>query len=120
MLESEVEKKLVQGVKKLGGLCLKWVSPGYSGVPDRIVFLPCGCVYFVELKREGETLRPRQRYVHKKLMAINTKVFTLTGVDEVQEFLDEVKMKQDILSIFYDKAFCKRSYKAKQDDLSAD
>lgn len=110
MLESEVEKKLVQGVKKLGGLCLKWVSPGYSGVPDRIVFLPYGRVYFVELKREGESLRPRQRYVHKKLAGVNTNVVTLKGVDEVQEFLDDAKMKLDIVSIFMDKAFCKRSY----------
>lgn len=117
MLESEVEKKLVQGVKKLGGLCLKWVSPGYSGVPDRIVFLPGGRVYFVELKREGESLRPRQRYVHKKLRAINTEVFTLKGVDDVQEFLEQAKMLQDIISIFHDKAFCKRSYWKKGGDL---
>ena len=110
MIESEVEKKLVQGVKKLGGLCLKWVSPGYSGVPDRIVFLPGGRVYFVELKQDRGRLRARQKYVHKCFKKLGFSVYTLKGMDEVKEFLDEVKMAQDIISLFHATAFCKRGY----------
>ena len=53
MRESEVEKKLIDEVKKRGGLCEKWVS-GTVGWPDRIVFLPDGKVGFVEVKRPGE------------------------------------------------------------------
>ena len=40
MLEREIEKKLVDGVRKLGGRAYKFVSPGNDGVPDRIVVLP--------------------------------------------------------------------------------
>ena len=40
MREKEVERKLVSAVKKRGGICPKWVSPGFDGVPDRLVLLP--------------------------------------------------------------------------------
>lgn len=40
MREKEVEQKLVKVVKARGGICPKWVSPGFDGMPDRIVFLP--------------------------------------------------------------------------------
>lgn len=50
-LEKDIEKKLRQKVEALGGKCLKWVCPGWSGVPDRIVILPGGRIYFVETKR---------------------------------------------------------------------
>lgn len=50
-LEKEIEEKLVKMVKRHGGLCLKWVCPGWSGVPDRIILLPGGRIVFVETKR---------------------------------------------------------------------
>lgn len=60
MRESTVEKHLADRVKRLGGLCWKFVSPNLSGVPDRIVVLPGGRVYFVELKAPGRTPRVNQ------------------------------------------------------------
>ena len=50
-LEKDIERKLRRIVERQGGRCLKWVCPGWSGVPDRIVLMPGGRVYFVELKR---------------------------------------------------------------------
>jgi hypothetical protein len=50
-LEKEIEQKLKKTVEWHGGLCLKWVCPGWLGVPDRICLLPGGLVIFVELKR---------------------------------------------------------------------
>jgi hypothetical protein len=50
-LEKEVEQKLRQRVESYGGKCLKWVCPGWSGVPDRIILLPRGRIFFVETKR---------------------------------------------------------------------
>ena len=67
-LEKEIERKLVDLVKKHGGMCLKWVCPGWSGVPDRIVLMPGGRVYFVELKRpKGGKIDPLQRWWAEKL-----------------------------------------------------
>lgn len=50
-LEKDVEKKLRETVEKHGGKCLKWVCPGWSGVPDRIILLPGARIHFVETKR---------------------------------------------------------------------
>ena len=62
-LEKDIEKKLRQKVEALGGRCLKWVCPGWSGVPDRIVLMPKGRIYFVETKRpKGGKLSKLQRW----------------------------------------------------------
>lgn len=50
-LEKEIEQKLVTMTRRHGGHCLKWVCPGWSGVPDRIILLPGGRVIFAETKR---------------------------------------------------------------------
>ena len=52
--ESTIEKILVDEVRKAGGKAYKWVSPGNTGVPDRIVIWPCGFISFIELKKHGE------------------------------------------------------------------
>ena len=66
MLEKEIEKILVQGVKALGGKAYKWVSPGNNGVPDRIVILPRKVPVFVELKTEFGSLTALQKDLEKR------------------------------------------------------
>ena len=51
-LEKEIERALREKVESYGGHCLKWVCPGWAGVPDRVILLPGGHVMFVELKRD--------------------------------------------------------------------
>ena len=53
LLEKKIEQKLVREVKKKGGIAPKWVSPGFAGIPDRIVLLPKGKIAFVEVKAPG-------------------------------------------------------------------
>lgn len=60
--ERDVEKFLVQEVKKKHGKAFKFVSPGTLGVPDRLICLPGGITCFVELKRPGGKPRPVQRF----------------------------------------------------------
>lgn len=57
--EFKVEDYLKKEVEAIGGKCYKWVSPGYDGVPDRIVIFK-GCVVFVETKRPGKKPRKLQ------------------------------------------------------------
>lgn len=87
MLEKEIEKFLVKEIKKLGGLCYKWVSPGNAGVPDRIVLLPNRPAMFVELKTDSGKLSRLQEVQIKKLRNINDQVYILHGLDEVKEFI---------------------------------
>ncbi len=67
MREREIERKLVAKVKECGGICPKFVSPGFDGMPDRVVLLPHGKIGFVEVKRPGEEPRPLQVSRHELL-----------------------------------------------------
>ena len=70
-LEKEIEDKLRKSVESYGGKCLKWVCPGWAGVPDRIILLPGGLILFVETKRpKGGVLSARQKWWRDKLTAL--------------------------------------------------
>ncbi len=90
MLERKIEIKLKQQVEKLGGLALKFTSPGMIGVPDRLVLLPKGKVCFVELKAPGVKPRAIQIKRHKQLRALGFKVYVLDSRAGIDQFIKEV------------------------------
>ncbi len=105
MLESEIEKRLHAGIKKLGAkelrpLCLKFVSPGFTGVPDRIILLPGGRLVFVELKQPGKTERPRQRLVQGLLRKLGFRVFS--AVDSYEKVDEVVDLCRNWLAVYAD------------------
>lgn len=53
MREKAIEQKFVAAVKAAGGLAVKFTSPGFDGVPDRMALLPDGKMAFVEVKAPG-------------------------------------------------------------------
>lgn len=87
MLEKDIEARLKRGVERAGGLCLKWVSPGCTGVMDRIVLLPGGRVIFVELKKPGGRLSERQKHMASKLKDLGIEVWCLWDAGRVDMFL---------------------------------
>ena len=67
-LERDIERALVGMIKRHGGLCLKWVCPGFASVPDRIILLPGARVIFAETKRpKGGRVAPLQEWWAKQL-----------------------------------------------------
>lgn len=88
MLEKDIEQILVQGIKKHGGVAYKWVSPGNSGVPDRMVVLPEGRVMFVELKTANGRLSELQKRQQERLRKLGCDVYTLYGKDDVLNYLE--------------------------------
>lgn len=90
MLEKQVEKFLRDEVKKLGGVCYKFVSPGNSGVPDRIVVVP-GELFFVELKTVTGRLSALQKRQIQKLRDRRQKVRVLYGKKDVEFFIEHLK-----------------------------
>ena len=90
MKESTIEARLVREVKKRGGLCYKFTSPGNPGVPDRIVILPGGTTVYVELKTEIGRLAKIQKWQIEELCRRGAVVRVLKGMDQVLAFLEEV------------------------------
>ena len=92
--EREIEKALVTAVKQKGGICPKFVSPGFAGVPDRLVLMPKGRAAFVEVKKTGEKPRPLQEYRHKQLKALGFKVYVLDDIKNIKQILKEVMQNE--------------------------
>ena len=91
MRESIVEKKFAAEVKKRGGLAVKFVSPGFNGVPDRLVLFPGGRMAFVELKAPGETMRPLQQYRARQFAALGFRVYIVDHTEMIGGILDEIQ-----------------------------
>lgn len=91
-MEKDIEKNLVRGVRRLGGMAMKFVSPGLVGVPDRIVAMPGGRVIFVELKTESGELSPMQRMTIGRLQDRGCDVRVLYGDTQVKDFLKELSV----------------------------
>ena len=90
MRESKIEKSLKNKVQNMGGIALKFVSPGIAGVPDRIVLIPNGKVVFVELKAPGKTMRPIQLKRKSQLEYLGFKVYLIDSLQGVDSFVREV------------------------------
>ncbi|GAB5082082.1 hypothetical protein Osc1_12550 [Hominimerdicola sp. 21CYCFAH17_S] len=91
MREKEIEQKLVTVVKRRGGICPKFVSPGFDGMPDRLVLLPKGRFAFVEVKAPGEQPRPLQVARHKLLRRLGFSVYILDKPEQIGGILDEIQ-----------------------------
>ena len=90
MRENVIEKQLAMAVKKMGGMAVKFVSPGLDGVPDRIVLLPDKKMAFVELKAPGKKLRPLQEKRRRQLEALGFPVYVIDGAEQIGGVLDEI------------------------------
>lgn len=90
MRERFIEKKLVDAVKKMGGLAPKFVSPGLDGMPDRIVLFPMGRIAFVELKAPGGKMRPLQVRRKRQLERLGFSVYCIDDVGQIDGVIKEI------------------------------
>lgn len=90
MREKNIERSLVKAVKKKGGLALKFISPGLSGVPDRILLMPDGKLGFIELKAPGKKLRVLQEKRKRQLEALGFLVFCLDNTEEIEVMINAI------------------------------
>lgn len=89
--EKSIEQKLVRAVKQCGGICPKLVSPGFDGMPDRLVLLPGGRMGFVEVKAPGKEPRPLQTARHQLLAHLGFKVYVLDAPEQIGGILDGIQ-----------------------------
>ena len=90
MREKTIEKKLVQAVKGVEGIALKFVSPGFDGMPDRLVLLPGGKLAFVEVKAANCKPHPLQESRHGMLRRLGFQVFVLDRPEQIKLILEDI------------------------------
>lgn len=85
-LEREIEAKLVKLIERYGGNCLKWVCPGWTGVPDRIALLPGGGVLFIETKRpSGGRFSRMQIWWERRLTSLGMDYWRVCNHDDLAD-----------------------------------
>jgi len=91
MKESTIEKHLVTRVKALGGMAYKFTSPAHRGVADRVVCLPDGQTWFVELKAPNGRLSELQKIFQSDMARMNQRYACLWSKEHVEEWLNDRK-----------------------------
>ena len=91
MREKQIEQKLTLMVKSAGGIAPKFVSPGFAGMPDRLVLLPNGVFAFAELKAPGMHPRTLQVARHEMLRRLGFRVYVIDGIEQIGGMLDELQ-----------------------------
>lgn len=77
--EAELEAFFHRRITLLGGMCIK-LAPTERGVPDRLVLLPNGGMYLVELKADDGACSPIQLVWHDKAKSLGTRVYVVYGM----------------------------------------
>ena len=89
-MEKDIERHLVKRVKEIGGVAYKFVSPAHRGVADRIVCLPKGVVWFVELKTAGGRLSPLQKVFADEMAKLGQNYICLWSKEDVDAWIATV------------------------------
>ena len=85
--EKTLEARLRKEIEKRGGMALKLSSQLHRGLPDRMVLLPNGVLYFVEMKTTGEKPTRLQAHCHQQLRALGFTVCVVDSTEALENFL---------------------------------
>ena len=87
-MEKHIEAYLVKRVKALGGIAYKW--RGHGGAADRIIVLPDGTVWFVEVKTIGGRLSALQKVFAADMARLKQRYTVLWTKEQVDAYIDSV------------------------------
>ena len=93
-VEKDIEGYVKKEIEKNGGRVLKWVCPGYDGVPDRIVLMPGGRIWFVEFKTDAGRPTPLQIWWQKELKRLGFNAFIVRGLSAAKTFVEMVRRSE--------------------------
>lgn len=86
-LESALEARLLKRVRTVLGGQVHKCAPTTRGMPDRIVLLPGGRLYLVELKTLNGRVSDAQLVWHERAAALGTEVVVLSGPNEIDRWV---------------------------------
>ena len=87
MRESTIEDYLVRRTNEIGGEVrkVKWI--GRRGAPDRVVMLPGGRLYWIELKRPSQKAEPHQAREHERMRGMGQRVLVIDSFEAIEALL---------------------------------
>lgn len=85
--EKAIERYLVDEVKKIGGVCLKYYNPNVAGYPDRLLLLSGARTIWVELKSKGKHTTPLQKVRIRTLQNLGYSVFVCDSKESVDKVI---------------------------------
>lgn len=89
MLEKNIEAHLVKSVRRIGGAAYKFTSPAQRGVADRVVCLPDGSTWFIELKAANGRLSPLQQVFADEMRRLCQNYACLWSKEHVDQWIKE-------------------------------
>lgn len=87
--EKVLEAKLRVDMEALGGYCWKLLTTHLIGIPDRIVLLPGGRIFFAEIKTTKQKPRKIQLLWHKRLRALGFVVYVIDTSEQINKIVEE-------------------------------
>lgn len=88
MKESAIEKAVSRYVASHGGISYKFVSPARRSVPDRLVTLPGGAIFFIEFKAPGGKLTSGQEREIERLEVQGQRVYVVDSIGDGKLIVD--------------------------------
>ena len=86
-IERETEKYLTEQVKALGGMSIKLHGIAIAGLPDRLILLDKGRLFFAEIKSEGKVPRLLQQVMIRKIQSLGFTVEVIDTKDQIDKIL---------------------------------
>lgn len=93
--EKVLEKKLAKWIKEAGGKCLKLSSQFNTGLPDRMVLLPKGHVFYCELKSTGQKPTKLQEVIHNEFRSLGFRVYVVDSTESMSQMLKSELLKNE-------------------------
>lgn len=90
--EKILEKKLNLAVKKAGGKSIKLLPFLEAGLPDRMVLMPLGRIYYVEMKSTGKKQTPLQKNVMASLTKLGFDCWVIDTEELLTNFLKAIRI----------------------------
>ena len=87
--EKDLERKFCHEAEKRGAMTLKFVSPGVSGVPDRICLAIGEHIFFAEIKKPGVKPRPLQLHVFRKIQKLGFRIWIIDSEASIQRCMEQ-------------------------------
>lgn len=101
--EKTLEARLVREIEARGGMALKYTSQFHRGIPDRIILMPYGRTYFVELKSTCQKPTKLQQHAIERITALGYFAAVVDSTEGLERLLLTIDKDQGYFSPKIDK-----------------